>query len=62
MPKYYNGVKGSYEIYDQSSIILRKLDNNRLSGESEVYRSIDSIPQRQDRWRIQQIVAGSLVS
>jgi hypothetical protein len=57
MPKYYFGLDGSYEIYDQSSILHRKLDNNgRVSSESKIYADPKNIPSRQDRWRIEQLL------
>lgn len=59
MPKIYTGIKGSYEIYDQSSIILRKAGKNGcLTGESEIYNNVNNIPTRQDRWRIEQLILG----
>lgn len=57
MPKYYFGLDGKYEIYDESSILHKKMNNGKT--ESRIYKNASAIPSRQDRWRIEQMIRTS---
>ncbi|HKI78950.1 MAG TPA: hypothetical protein VKA26_10445 [Ignavibacteriaceae bacterium] len=59
MAKIYIGLHGRYEIYSSGSIIFRKSnDKGETNGETMVFKNVQSIPFRQDRWRIAQILTG----
>ena len=63
MAKKFIGLNGQYEIYDSGSIIYRKTNSSgQLIGEYKIFKNVHSIPYRQDRWRIEQMLSGGILS
>lgn len=62
MAKKYIGISGQYEIYDSGSIIYRKTNaSGQTNGEFIIYKNVRSIPHRQDRWRIEQMLSSGSI-
>lgn len=62
MAKSYIGVDGYYEIFNQSSIIHRKIDKHgQIIDKYKVYNNVKNIPSRQDRWKIEEIISGKFL-
>lgn len=63
MAKKFIGLNGQYEIYDSGSIIYRKTNSSgQIIGEYKIFTSVQNIPYRQDRWRIEQMLSGGILS
>jgi len=63
MAKIFIGLNGHYEIYNSGTIIYRKTNGSgQLNGEYKIFRNVQSIPSRQDRWRINQLISGEILS
>lgn len=63
MAKKFIGLNGQYEIYDSGSIIYRKTnDSGQIIGEYKIFKNVQSIPYRQDRWRIEQLLTGDILN